>query len=85
MTENGIFGHANLTHVINDVDIARKYLALHDKLISDPATTKDNGKYQDWIQAETPAPLDALLQESCHSPFYRKRFAVPAPATTRTR
>jgi phosphatidylserine/phosphatidylglycerophosphate/cardiolipin synthase-like enzyme len=60
LTENGIFGHANSTHIIEDADIAAKYLALHDMLLTDPATTAAS-PYKDWIENITPAPkVDAL-------------------------
>lgn len=57
LTENGIFGHANSTHIIEGSEIAGKYLKLYAKLATDPATTADSD-YKDWIEGQTPAPGD---------------------------
>jgi hypothetical protein len=57
LTENGIYGHANCTHVVEHPGVAAKYLKLFTKLKSDPATT--GGKtnpYKKWTVAQTPAP-----------------------------
>jgi phosphatidylserine/phosphatidylglycerophosphate/cardiolipin synthase-like enzyme len=60
LTENGLFGHANCTHVIEDEDIAAKYLAFYKKLKSDPKTTRDSD-YKDWTIEQTPAPATDFI------------------------
>jgi phosphatidylserine/phosphatidylglycerophosphate/cardiolipin synthase-like enzyme len=60
LTENGLFGHANCTHVVEDPVIAAKYLAFHDKLVTDPATTQASG-YKVWNEARTPAPATQFV------------------------
>jgi PLD-like domain len=55
LTENGLFGHANCTYVVENEAIAAKYLAFHDKLATDPATSRGN-TYKSWTIEQTPAP-----------------------------
>jgi len=61
LTENGLFGHANCTHVVESTDIAAKYLTYHDKLATDPETTRGN-TYKDWTIEETPAPAQNFTE-----------------------
>ncbi|HVM81024.1 MAG TPA: phospholipase D-like domain-containing protein [Stellaceae bacterium] len=53
-TENGIFGHLNCAHVVNDADIARAYLEYWKKLSGDPALAA----MRTWDDQHTPAPDD---------------------------
>jgi phosphatidylserine/phosphatidylglycerophosphate/cardiolipin synthase-like enzyme len=61
LTENGLFGHANCTHVVESTDIAAKYLTYYDKLATDPETTRGN-TYKDWTIEETPAPAQNFTE-----------------------
>ena len=49
-TENGIFGHSNVGHIVEDAAIAKKYLDYWDQLILDSATIDA------WVQANNPVP-----------------------------
>lgn len=60
LTENGLFGHANCTHVTEDKDIAAKYLAFHDKLKTDPDTSRGS-TYKTWTIEQTPAPATDFI------------------------
>ena len=55
LTENGLYGHANCVHIVQDADVAAKYLTFYEKLVTDPKTTRDSG-YKDWTVEATPAP-----------------------------
>jgi len=61
LTENGLFGHANCTHVVENEDIAAKYLAFHDKLATDPETSQGN-TYKTWTIEQTPAPATQFVE-----------------------
>jgi phosphatidylserine/phosphatidylglycerophosphate/cardiolipin synthase-like enzyme len=61
LTENGLFGHANCTHVVENEDIAAKYLAFHDKLATDPETSRGN-TYKTWTIEQTPAPATDFVE-----------------------
>ncbi len=52
LTENGIFGHSNCGHVVEDASVARSYLEYWNRLEGDPQT-KD---IKTWIGAHNPAP-----------------------------
>ncbi|MBX7259777.1 MAG: hypothetical protein K1Y02_25710 [Candidatus Hydrogenedentes bacterium] len=54
LTENGIFGHLNCGHVIEDPDVAASYLGYWSELKSDPAIPDE----KDWIAENNPAPPD---------------------------
>jgi hypothetical protein len=56
LTENGIYGHANCTHVVENAAIAAKYLEFFEKLKTDPVTTGKGNPYKQWTIAHTPAP-----------------------------
>jgi phosphatidylserine/phosphatidylglycerophosphate/cardiolipin synthase-like enzyme len=60
LTENGLFGHANCTHVVENEHIAAKYLAFHDKLATDPETS--HGTYKTWTINQTPAPTTNFIE-----------------------
>jgi phosphatidylserine/phosphatidylglycerophosphate/cardiolipin synthase-like enzyme len=62
LTENGIYGHANCTHVVEDDVIAAKYLEYFTKLKSDPVTTGTGNPYKKWTIAHTPAPAKTFEQ-----------------------
>ena len=53
LTENGIFGHSNVGHIVEDRDIATKYLAYWHRLDRDPEVGPD---YRDANVAASPAP-----------------------------
>jgi len=59
LTENGIFGHANCAHVVENHDIAAKYLSYFEKLAEDPEISSRTSDYKDWTVEETPAPATA--------------------------
>lgn len=61
LTLNGLFGHANCTHVVEDPDVAGKYLEYFDKLHTDPATTRGSG-YKQWTVEHTPAPASSFTR-----------------------
>ena len=61
LTENGIFGHANCTHVVENDTIAAKYLKFFVKLKSDPDTSGGaNNAYKKWTIKQTPAPAKSF-------------------------
>jgi phosphatidylserine/phosphatidylglycerophosphate/cardiolipin synthase-like enzyme len=61
LTENGLFGHANCTHVVENEEIAAKYLEFHDKLATDPETGRGN-TYKTWTVEQTPAPATDFIE-----------------------
>ncbi len=54
LTENGIFGHSNCGHVIEDADIAAAYLDYWKELKGNP----DSGTEKSWMAENNPAPPD---------------------------
>lgn len=56
LTENGIFGHCNCGHVVDDPDVAAAYLAYWNELKGSPARTDE----VDWIEENNPLPPDPL-------------------------
>jgi phosphatidylserine/phosphatidylglycerophosphate/cardiolipin synthase-like enzyme len=50
ISENGIFGHLNVGHAVEDADVARVYLRYWERLAPDP-TTDDQ---QQWLQVNDP-------------------------------
>jgi len=56
LTENGLYGHANCAHVVENEAIAAKYLTYFDKLTEDPETSTRISDYKDWTIEQTPAP-----------------------------
>jgi len=61
LTKNGLFGHANCTHVVENEEIAAKYLEFHDKLATDPETGRGN-TYKTWTIEHTPAPATEFVK-----------------------
>ena len=57
LTENGIFGHSNLGHIVEDSDVAQAYLDYWDRLNADPPVGKP---YRDANVAASPAPPAAI-------------------------
>jgi len=60
LTENGIYGHANCTHVVEDANLAAKYLEYFKKLKTDPVTTGKSNPYKQWTITNTPAPAQTF-------------------------
>jgi phosphatidylserine/phosphatidylglycerophosphate/cardiolipin synthase-like enzyme len=54
LTENGIFGHSNCGHAVEDGDLAAAYLAYWHELAGNPAS----GGEKDWMDDHNPAPPD---------------------------
>jgi len=75
LTLNGLFGHANCTHVVENADIAATYLEFHDKLLTDPVTTRGN-TYKQWTIDTTPAPATKFVKGM--APVFSPRANVDA-------
>jgi phosphatidylserine/phosphatidylglycerophosphate/cardiolipin synthase-like enzyme len=58
ITENGIFGHANCVHIIEDAEVAQAYLDYFEQLRRDPPTDRAHPDYRGWTTDRTPAPVD---------------------------
>jgi phosphatidylserine/phosphatidylglycerophosphate/cardiolipin synthase-like enzyme len=58
LTENGIFGHANCVHIVEDAAVAQVYLDYFEQLRHDPPTNRAHPEYRAWIAEHTPAPVD---------------------------
>ena len=71
MTENGIFGHANCIHIVEDAEIAARYLQYFTKLREDPDPSPKISDYKDWTIAQTPAPTP--LAEESSTPVFSPR------------
>jgi hypothetical protein len=76
LTENGLYGHANCTHVLENTAIAAKYLEFFEKLKSDPVTTGKANPYKQWTIARTPAP--ATTFEDGMAPVFCPRANLDA-------
>lgn len=61
LSENGIFGHSNLGHIVEDKDVAQAYLDYWDRLNDDPKVGAD---YRDANMEATPAPPDPWESET---------------------
>lgn len=59
LTENGIFGHANCAHVVENPELAACYLDYFDKLRGDPPISSRDSDYKQWTRSETPVPPPA--------------------------
>lgn len=59
LTENGIFGHSNLGHIVEDEDIAAAYLLYWRRLNDDPAVDKDYRQANVDASPSPPAPWNA--------------------------
>jgi phosphatidylserine/phosphatidylglycerophosphate/cardiolipin synthase-like enzyme len=60
LTENGIFGHSNFGHVVEDSKTARAYLNYFTELTSNPL----NEEEKTWVAKENPAPPVAMQDMS---------------------
>jgi hypothetical protein len=76
LTENGIYGHANCTHVVENAAIAAKYLTFFEKLKSDPVTTGKGNPYKQWTITHTPAPAKTF--EDGMAPVFSPRLNLDA-------
>ncbi|MEX2745606.1 phospholipase D-like domain-containing protein [Rhizobium mongolense] len=56
ITENGIFGHANCVHIVEDATVATAYLAYFEKLRLDPKLSAPSD-YKHWTIEHSPAPI----------------------------
>jgi phosphatidylserine/phosphatidylglycerophosphate/cardiolipin synthase-like enzyme len=56
LTLNGLFGHANCTHIVENAKIVAKYLSYFAKLKTDPDTSGRGNPYKKWTIVQTPAP-----------------------------
>jgi hypothetical protein len=54
LTENGIFGHSNCGHIVQDPDIATAYLRYWEQLKRNQDCTGDRA----WVASDNPAPPD---------------------------
>lgn len=54
LTENGIFGHSNLGHIVEDATIAAAYLAYWNMLKGNP----DSAAMKNWIDQHNPNPSE---------------------------
>jgi hypothetical protein len=75
LTKNGIFGHANCTHVVENATIAARYLDFYKKLHTDPVTTKGN-TYKQWTIDQTPAPATDFVDGM--APVFSPRATIDA-------
>lgn len=55
LTQNGIFGHSNVGHVVRDKDVAGQFRAYWDLLAGDPGG-RDS---RDWCNEATPSPVSS--------------------------
>jgi phosphatidylserine/phosphatidylglycerophosphate/cardiolipin synthase-like enzyme len=52
LTENGIFGHLNCGHIIEDSDVAAEYLTYWNEIQENPPTDEE----REWMAETNPAP-----------------------------
>lgn len=76
LTLNGLFGHANCTHVVENDTIAAKYLTYFSKLKTDPDTSGTGNPYKKWTIAQTPAPAKSF--EDGMAPVFSPRANLDA-------
>jgi phosphatidylserine/phosphatidylglycerophosphate/cardiolipin synthase-like enzyme len=89
LTENGLFGHANCTHVVENETIAGHYLDFYKKLATDPETARGSG-YKTWTIEQTPAPatefIDGMAPVFSPAPISMRSIgAASSPAARKTR
>lgn len=60
LTENGIFGHSNCGHVIEDADVAAAYLDYWKELKGNP----DSRSERTWMAEQNPAPPDPWKEDA---------------------
>ena len=59
LTENGIFGHSNLGHIVEDTAVAQAYLDYWNRLEKDPEVGKDYRNANVAVVATPPVPWNA--------------------------
>ena len=62
LTENGIFGHLNCGHIIEDSDVAAAYHDYWTEIAGDP----DAKSERTWMATENPAPPDPWTEDLVH-------------------
>ena len=75
LTLNGLFGHANCAHVLENAEIASRYLDFYNQLHTDPVTTKGSA-YKQWTINESPAPTEAFTEGM--APVFSPRSTIDA-------
>lgn len=76
MTENGLFGHANCVHIVEDPDIAGRYLEYFEQLRRDPETTRAEPGYRTWTTERSPAPT--AMEAGGMAPVFSPRTNLDA-------
>ncbi|MBI1815195.1 MAG: hypothetical protein HYR72_09475 [Deltaproteobacteria bacterium] len=76
LTGNGLFGHANCAHVVENADIAAKYLEFFDMLATDPETGIRVSDYKNWTIEQTPAPATDFVEGM--APVFSPRANIDA-------
>ena len=61
LSENGIFGHSNLGHIVEDEDVAQAFMEYWERLNDDPKVGAD---YRNANMEATPAPPDPWESET---------------------
>jgi phosphatidylserine/phosphatidylglycerophosphate/cardiolipin synthase-like enzyme len=75
LTPNGLYGHANSTHVVENAKIAAAYLAYQEKLATDPETGRGS-TYKGWTVEQTPAPATDYIEDM--APVFSPRNSIEA-------
>lgn len=76
LTENGLFGHANCTHIVENEEIASKYLEFYDKLSTDPRPRA--------VIPTRPGPLSRRRRRRSTSSMVWRRYIPRAPMSMRS-
>lgn len=69
LTENGIFGHSNVGHVVEDAGVAAQYLAYWQQIRQDEALAND----RDWASTNNPDPAVGAMPPNGTSAFVSPR------------
>jgi phosphatidylserine/phosphatidylglycerophosphate/cardiolipin synthase-like enzyme len=67
LTMNGIYGHLNCGHVVEDREVAERYLAYWNELRTSP----DSAEEKAWMAAENPAPPEPWTAQT--TPIFSPR------------
>jgi phosphatidylserine/phosphatidylglycerophosphate/cardiolipin synthase-like enzyme len=59
LTENGIFGHSNVGHIVEDAGVAKTYLDYWDRLNGDPEVGEDYRSANEEASPAPPSPWNA--------------------------
>jgi phosphatidylserine/phosphatidylglycerophosphate/cardiolipin synthase-like enzyme len=73
ITNGGIFGHANVGHLVRDPEVAQKYLNYWNELHDDPEFTE----MRPWNEEETPLPKDGPIKGDV-TPIFSPRTSLDA-------